>query len=190
MSQVTYFPRYSNLENVVTNSTLHLLSQINQHSTERLRAFLGNLLGDEDLPLGISFEQQRPTASSVPDGSILQEPFHLVIETKVGSDVDAGQLIRHFDAFTKGGTGNYLILLTKSDVPPEQVAEVMAKSKETGVVFRHITFEQLCAQLRDLAQPHETHLKHVTDDFQVYCSDMDLLPDWRKWLRIVPCRVT
>ena len=187
MSRVTYFPRYSGLENVVTNSTLHLLSQINQQSTERLRAFLGDLLGNEDLPLGISFEQQRRSASSVPDGSILQEPLHLVIETKVESGVDAGQLVRHFDAFEKGRTGNYLILLTKADVPAQHIAAAEAKSKETGVIFRHVTFERLCAGLRDLAQPHEAHLRHVADDFQVYCSDMNLLPDRRKWLRIVPC---
>ena len=187
MSQVTYFPRYSGHENVVTNSTLHLLSQINQHSTERLRAFLGDLLGDQDLPLGISFEQQRHGGSSVPDGSILQESLHLVIETKVGSSVDPGQLVRHLDAFTKGRTGNYLILLTKVDVTPEQVSEVMAKSRETGVVFRHVTFERLCNQLEGLALAHETHLKHVTSDFQMYCSDEGLLPDRRRWLRIVPC---
>lgn len=187
MSRVTYFPRYSGPENVVTNSTLHLLAQINQHSTERLRAFLGDVLGDEDLPLGISFEQQRRSGSSVPDGSILQEPLHLVLETKVGSGVDAGQLVRHLDAFSKGKTGNYLILLTKAEVAPEQVAALTAKSKETGVVFRHVTFERLCEQLKELALPHETHLKRVAEDFQAYCSDEGLLPDRRKWLRIVPC---
>jgi hypothetical protein len=190
MSRVTYFPRYSGVENAVTNTTLHLFSQINQQSTERLRALLSELLGGEEVPLGLSFEQQRRSANSVPDGSILQEPLHIVIETKVDMGVNVDQLIRHFEAFTHGRTGNYLVLLTKHDVPESQVAGVVAKSKETGVIFKHVTFERLCEQLEDFAQSHETHLWRVVEDFRAYCSEMNLLPDRRKWLRIVPCGTT
>jgi hypothetical protein len=151
---------------------------------------LSELLGGEEVPLGISFEQQRRSGNSVPDGSILQEPLHIVIETKVDMGVNVDQLIRHFEAFTHGRTGNYLVLLTKHDVPESQVAGVVAKSKETGVIFKHVTFERLCEQLEDFAQSHETHLWRVVEDFRAYCSEMNLLPDRRKWLRIVPCGTT
>ena len=190
MSRVTYFPRYSGVENAVTNTTLHLFSQINQQSTERLRALLSELLGGEEVPLGISFEQQRRSSNSIPDGSILQEPLHIVIETKVDMGVNTDQLIRHFGAFSRGRTGNYLVLLTKHDVPASQVANVIAKSTETGVIFKHVTFEQLCRQLEDFAESYETHLWRVVADFRAYCSEMNLLPDRRKWLRIVPCGTT
>ena len=48
----------------------------------------------------------------------------------------------------------------------------------------------LCEQLEDFAQSHETHLWRVVEDFRAYCSEMNLLPDRRKWLRIVPCGTT
>ena len=187
MSRVTYFPRYHSRENVVTNTTLHLFSQINQQSTERLRELLSQLFDGEELPLGISFDQQSRAETSVPDGSIFQESLHIVIETKVDAGVDTDQLIRHCEAFTAGRMGNYLMLLTKRDVPADLFDGVMLKAKEAGVIFKHVTFEKLYGLLDKFAFEHETHLKHVVEDFRVYCSDMDLLPDRRKWLRIVPC---
>ena len=187
MSRVTYFPRYSGGENAVTNTTLHLFSQINQQSTDRLRALLIDLLDVGEVPLGISFEQQKRSANAVPDGSILQEPVHLVIETKVEAGVDSAQLIRHLTSFNLGRGGNYLILLTKHPTTDSQISAVLAKSKEVGVIFKHVTFEQLYERLKDFAQSYETHLRHVVDDFRAYCSETNLLPDRRKWLRIVPC---
>src|SRR5436190_24223311 len=102
MARVTYFPRYTTQENVVTNTTLHLFSQINQHSSDRLRSVLSELLGDDEMPLGSNFQQQMRSETSVPHGGILQEPVHFIIETKVSAGVDADQLIRHCESFVKG----------------------------------------------------------------------------------------
>lgn len=190
MANVTYFQRYTTQENVVTNTTLHLFSQINQHSSDRLRQLLSELLGDVDMPLGINFQQQRRSDVSVPDGGILQEPVHIVIETKVGAGVDADQLIRHCASFDKGRSGNYLLLLTKNAADQQVLEPVMHKAKEIGAVFQNITFEMLCHSLKGLAKEYERHLLRVIEDYEAYCSDMDLLPDRRKWLRIVPCGTT
>ncbi len=187
MSRVTYFPRYTTAENVVTNTTLHLFSQINQHSADSFRAVLGELLGDADLPLGVNFQQQTRSMNSIPDGSILQEPVHVVIETKVTAGVDIDQLIRHCGTFDKGRKGNYLLLLTKAKVDRKFLEPVYSKAKEFGAAFWNVTFEELCHSLKDLAKAHETHLLRVVEDYAAYCSDMNLLPDRRKWLRIVPC---
>jgi hypothetical protein len=113
MARITYSSRYTTAENVVTNNTLHLFTLINQHSPDRLRAVLSELFGDEEVPLGINFQQQTRSKTSVPDGSILQEPVHIVIETKVGAGVNADQLVRHCESFGKERKGNYLMLLTK-----------------------------------------------------------------------------
>ena len=190
MSRITYYPRYTTPENVVTNTTLHLFSQINQHSADTFRAFLGELLGDADLPLGINFQQQTRSANSIPDGSILQEPVHVVIETKVTAGVDIDQLIRHCGSFEKGKNGNHLLLLTKDKVDKKFLEPVISKAKEIGAAFWNVTFEELCASLKDLAKAHETHLLLVVEDYAAYCADMNLLPDRRKWMRIVPCGET
>lgn len=190
MPNVTYFQRYTSQENVVTNTTLHLFSQINQHSSEKLRQVLSELFGDVEIPLGIDFQQQIRAAVSVPDGGIIQEPVHIVIETKVTAGVATDQLMRHYESFVKGRTGNYLILLTKNEVEQQMLDPVRNKAKEIGAIFRNVTFEKLCDSLQGLAKDYEVHLTRVIEDYSAYCSEMGLLPDRRKWLRIVPCGTT
>lgn len=190
MSNITFFQRYSTQENVVTNTALYLFSQINQHSPDRLRQVLTALLGENEIPLGINFEQQIRFKNSVPDGFILQEPVHIVIETKVTAGVNADQLIRHCQSFVKGRPGNYLMLLTKNEADEQVIEPVRRAAKEIGAVFQNVTFEKLCACLKDLAEKHETHLMQVVEDYSAYCTEMGLLPDRRKLLRIVPCGTT
>lgn len=190
MARPTYYPRYSTPENVVTNTTMHLLSQVYQHSPDILKAVLSELLGDAEMPLGVDFQQQTRSETSVPDGRILQEPVHIVLETKVDAAVNIEQLIQHCKTFEKGAKGNFLLLLTKEAVQDELLDPVRLEAQGIGAKFRNITFEHLCDGLGGLAKEHETHLKLVIEDYLAYCADMGLLPDRRKWLRIVPCGTT
>lgn len=190
MSRVHYFQRYSTKENVVTNTTLHLFSQINAHSTDRLRELLVDLLDDQDIPLGLNIGQQVRSTTSVPDGIISQEPLHIAIETKVDAGIDIDQLTRHLQTFKQGSTGNYLLLLTVDKPTSGIVDPVVEAARKTGVTFKHLTFEEVCESLRGSVHPHETHLKAVVDDYLLYCDEVGLLPDRRSWMRIVPCGQT
>jgi hypothetical protein len=190
MSQIHYFQRYSTKENAVTNTALHLFSQINAHSTDRLRELLVDLLDDQEIPLGVNINQQIRSATSVPDGVISQEPSHIVIETKVDAGIDADQLKRHLQSFKQGGTGNYLLLLAINDPIDAAVDPVHKAAQALGVTFKALTFETVCKSLKSSVHPHETQLNAIVEDFLLYCSDMQLLPDRRSWMRIVPCGQT
>lgn len=190
MPSITYFQRYSTKENAVTNTTLHLFSQIYNHSPDRLKGFLSELFGNETIPLGLDFVQQTRSDASVPDGVIHQEPVHILIETKVTAGVDSDQLIRHCRSFNPKIQGNFLILLTKETVPDTDVATVHDTAKEYAAIFRKTTFEELCKALENVAREHETHLKSIVNDFVAYCAEMGLLIDRRRWLSIVPCGKT
>jgi hypothetical protein len=108
----------------------------------------------------------------------------------VTAGVDVDQLIRHCESFDKGRSGNYLLLLTKNKADDQVLESVCRKAKEIGATFQNVTFEKLCGSLNGLAKEYETHLMRVIEDYAAYCTDMDLLPDRRKWLRIVPCGTT
>lgn len=190
MSQVTYFQRYTSHENAATNTTLHLFSQLNQHSPERLKQVLSEILGDVDVPLGITFEQQTRSPVSVPDGRIVQEPIHLALETKVDAGLNIDQLLRHCDSFEKGRAGNYLLLLTRNAQSDQAFPSVRSKCQELGIVFGHSTFSNLCGTLTEAVKDYEVHLKRVIDDYIAYCSDMGLVQDAETWMRIVPCGQT
>ena len=190
MSRITYFPRYSTKENVVTNTTLHLFSQIYRHSTERLRDLLSYILGEQDLAFGVDIHQQVRSGSSVPDGVISQEPLRIILETKVDASLNVAQLLAHCDRFDPGRRGNYLLLLSRDEQSRGQLEPVYEKAKLRGFTFKHLTFEALRDELVDSVEPYEIHLKAVVDDFVQYCADMGLLPDRRSLMRIVPCGST
>lgn len=57
MAKVHYFQRYSTKENVVTNNTLLLFSQIYFYKEEYLEKMLGEINDDLEVSIGINFEQ-------------------------------------------------------------------------------------------------------------------------------------
>lgn len=189
MSKVTYFQRYSTRENAVTNSTLHLFSQIYQESTDRLKELFCELLGNE-ISLGVEFVQQERCNNAVPDGYIYQQELHIKIETKVTAGVDVNQLIRHCETFKSSDCQKFLILLTRNEVNDRDLDKVKIEAKNRGIVLCKCTFEELCSKLKNYSKEHETHLKNIIEDYISYCNESDLFVDRRKWLSIVPCGST
>ena len=121
MTQVTYFPRYAQKENHVTNNTLLLLRHLYEFNRLKFAKFLEGL-GDDasDIAerLGLQFNQQQPTISSVADGFVTQESIKVVIESKLdGNAFNRDQLLRHLSAFDQscGSGGQLLVLLSPND---------------------------------------------------------------------------
>ena len=94
MGSIHYFQRYSQKENVLTNNTLLLFSRLYQHSPISFQNFLNDLL-DLDVDAGISFSQQIKGQGSVPDGSLTQTSFRIIVETKLHENFSVGQLKGH-----------------------------------------------------------------------------------------------
>lgn len=111
MSEVHYFPRYSQPENVVTNNTLLLLLRLREYSRFKFETFMERLCADQDVQLASSwlrFQQQIGTGKGIVDGFIAQDSIKIAVETKVNDAFDQAQLQRHFAAF---GTEQHKLLL-------------------------------------------------------------------------------
>ncbi len=71
MTQIHYFPRYSQRENFETNNTLLLLHRLYDYNRFRFEKFLSSLLRDaateagNDFSLGLQINQQVGTGESV-----------------------------------------------------------------------------------------------------------------------------
>ena len=99
MSQkISLFPTYSQRENQTTNHCLLLLKMLYEENPKFLSEALGILLGEKSLgTVGVQFIQQRQAKGGVPDGEIFQDPFSVLIETKLGSNFNEDQLLRHLN---------------------------------------------------------------------------------------------
>lgn len=186
MSKIHYFQRYSSIENTVTNNTLQLFARIYDHSASAASSLLSDITG-EPVEIGIEISQQERAGSSVPDGSLIQRSFKILLEAKVDAGFDFDQLLRHATSFS-GESQKLLLLLTKQSIGnAEQDIAFRIGQKFPDVIFKNITYEGICKAVKGRFKEHESTMSALVDDYIEYCNDANLFDQSRFLLRIVPC---
>lgn len=187
MSKIHYFQRYSSIENTVTNNTLLLVARIYNYAPEQASRLLSEIVG-EPIDIGIEISQQGREAKSVPDGTIIQRSFKIVIESKVRAAVRKAQLLQHAKSFADE-TQKVLLLLTKQKLEEGEETELKAAIQKNcpGVLFKNVTYEEICGIIQDLFQRHENEMRSLVDDYVEYCNDTKLFDQSKYLMRIVPC---
>jgi len=186
MSRIHYFQRYSSVENTVTNNTLQLLARIYAYSPTKASILLSELTG-EPVEIGIEINQQERGEESVPDGSVIQRSFKILVESKVDAGHDADQLLRHAGIFSDEDQ-KILLLLTKRHIGKDE-EDVKRKicENEPDIIFKNITYEEVCKVALSLFQEYEYEMRELTGDYEEYCNDVGLFDQSRYLMRIVPC---
>ena len=204
MSNLHYFQRYSQKENVVTNNTLLLLSRLYAHSILHFEAFLADLLEDEvsesgTLEIGVRFGQQvAGSGKSVPDGVLEQRSFKVVLETKLHSNPNMSQLVRHLKSF--GDEECQVLLVLTPARPRPGFLEKLRKAvndhnQGSGQRVRSvcITFREVIRSYRDALAAHDHEMLSLVADYEDFCATFQkgqLLPRDDYTMRAVPCGKT
>ena len=191
MSEIHYFPRYSQPENVVTNNTLLLLLRLREYNRFKFEKFMEMVCGDEDVQLASSwlrFQQQKGTGKSVVDGFIAQDSVKIAVETKLTEAFDPAQLENHLAMF---GTEQHklLILLSPSlgALSTSQLALVRESAKPRNIQVLHTSFEDVLEKARRCLSEHDEEMIALVDDYEAFCSDLGLLPRDEYRLFVPPC---
>lgn len=192
MSSIHYFQRYSQPENVATNNTLLLLSRLYQDSPNKFKGFLNDLLDDNDLEAGIQFNQQQKGKGSVPDGSLSQVSFKVVVETKLHKNFSLQQLTEHLNSF---GAEQHQVLLSLSPKPPDnslksQIETAVSKFNtqyKTSIKYLPTTFQEIVIKFNNSLEDHDYELIEIIDDFESYCLHDRLITDEEARMRVVTC---
>ena len=192
MSTIHYFQRYSQLENVATNNTLLLLSRLYQHSPNKFKGFLNDLLSDTDLEAGILFNQQERGKGSVPDGNISQISFKVVVETKLHQHFSISQLKDHLNSFNNE---DHKILLSLSPKLPstsfrnEIDKEIIAFNTNKNVSIKYIptTFQIIVEKFKNILEDYDVELIEIINDYEDYCINDNLITDEEYRMRAVTC---
>jgi len=192
MSSIHYFQRYSQPENVATNNTLLLLSRLYQHSSNHFKGFLNDLLDDTDLEAGILFNQQQRGKGSVPDGSISQTSFKVVVETKLHQNFSVQQLTEHLKSF--GNEDRKILLSLSPKIPTASVqGQIEAEVKkynaanDTSVKYIPTTFQSIVEKFRNTLEDYDFDLIPIVDDYEVYCINDKLITVDEYRMRAVTC---
>jgi hypothetical protein len=179
MSEIHYFPRYHKHENVVTNNTLLLFNLFYQKNPSVFEALLNELLGEDlELKVGVRMVQQEGSRNDgTPDGSIGQESFKILIETKTDQSSWDAQLLRHLRGF-KGVHRKVLLLLN-----PERVSvsdKVLEKARKEDISIYARSFEDIIQAANAVISDRDFELRDMVQDYEGFCDHEHILP-WTKY---------
>lgn len=193
MSNIHYFQRYSQKENVATNNALLLFSRLYGNSPIKFKYFFNEILEDIDFEVGIQFIQQLKNNKSIPDGIIAQDSFKLVIETKLDTrHFNVNQLSKHLNSFN---TESFQILLSLSPSKMSNDFKNQVKStiddynlqNGTFIRFIDITFREIVSTFRTIISDYDFELIDIIDDYEDYCNSSNLINEAEALMRVIPC---
>lgn len=189
--KIHYFQRYHTKENVATANTMLLLSRLYQYSTDKFFRFLNSLFFPDNFEPEIVFRLQEKSSNSIPDATITQESFKVVVETKLSDWFYTDQLERHLLAFENE---KQKVLLTLAPEYMEAEKRKMLgsrlaaynESQETPIRHVNTTFEELVNRIQEVIDDRDYEMQEVLEDYLNYCYHDSLIPvsDGWKFMRV------
>lgn len=184
--KIHYFQRYHAKENVATANTMLRLSRLYQYSSDKFFRFLKSEFFSDSFEPEIVFNLQEKSVDSIPDATITQESFKIVVETKMSDWFYSEQLMRHLNSF---GDEKYKVMIT---LAPELMAEDKKKifeqqlkeynsAQSKPVIHINITFEGIVNAIQEVIDDRDYEMQEVLDDYLNYCYNDGLIAVSDSW---------
>ena len=190
MTNVHYFPRYSQPENFATNNTLLLFHRLYESNRYTFHKFLKQLVDDQQIAeIGLQLSQQTRTGRSIPDGYLSQDAIKICIEAKNSAKAFyEDQIGRHLDGFREGASG-YLILLSPHlpEIEQQIWQRLSEAAKGKNVELIQLTFSKIVDCFRDSLRDFDSELQELIQDFEDYCSESGLIDTDVTTMFVPPC---
>ena len=191
MRNVSYFPPYSQEENVVTNTVLLLLSHVHRLAPGIFSNLLTTITEDE-YAVGPTFHNQVRVqgGSGIPDALIQQAPFEIYVETKLGGGLAADQIAAHLTTIKKNETApgsSILIGLTGTAIDQALYNELRDLGKSNGVRFCATTFSEIADILENASADFRIDLNFILEEYRAFIQERGLVPVSENKLLINPC---
>lgn len=189
--KIHYFQRYHEKENVATANTMLLLSRLYSYSSDKFFGFLKSEYFADSFEPELVFTLQEKSVDSIPDATITQEGFKIVVETKLTDWFYSDQLMRHLKSF--GDEKNKIMITLASELMAEEkLADFEKQLKEYNetqtypVIHINTTFEMMANAIGDVIDDRDYEMQEVLEDYLNYCYKDGLIPvsDSWKYLRM------
>lgn len=183
---IHYFQRYHEKENVATANTMLLLSRFYSYSSDKFFRFLKTEYFSDSFNPEITFRLQEKSVDSIPDATITQESFKIVVETKMSDWFYNDQLLRHLNSFDDE---KYKVMITlapelmeegkKADF--EEKLKAYNEKQHHPVIHINTTFETLTNAISDVLDDRDYEMQDVLADYLNYCYTGGLIPVSDSW---------
>jgi len=185
--KIHYFQRYHSKENVATANTMLLLSRLYSYSSDKFfRLLKSEHFFNDAFEPELIFNLQAKSVDSVPDATISQESFKIVVETKMSDWFYWDQLIRHLNSF---GDEKFKVLITLAPEKMEASKKLDFDNKlkeynstqDYPIMHVNTTFEKITEAIQDLINDRDYEMQEVLDDYLNYCYKDKLIADsWKR----------
>ena len=184
---IHYFQRYHAKENVATANTMLLLSRLYSYSSDKFFRFLKSEYFSDSFNPEITFRLQEKSVDSIPDATITQESFKVVVETKMFDWFHDDQLLHHLNSF---GDEKYKVMITlapelmeegKKAIFEEKLKEYNEKKQYHPIIHINTTFEAMANAISDVLDDRDYEMQDVLADYLNYCYTDGLIPVSDAW---------
>ncbi|MGP1376235.1 MAG: hypothetical protein ACTTKS_01485 [Bulleidia sp.] len=184
--KIHYFQRYHAKENVATANTMLLLSRLYQYSSNKFFSFLKSEFFFDSFEPEIVFNLQEKSVDSIPDATITQESFKIVVETKMSDWFYLDQFKRHLNSF---GDEKYKVMITlaselmeedKKNIFEQQLKEYNA-THTRHVIHINTTFEGIANAIQEVIDDRDYEMQEILDDYLNYCYNDRLITVSDSW---------
>lgn len=163
-----------------------LLSRLYSYSSDKFFRFLKSEYFYDSFNPEIVFTLQEKSVDSIPDATITQESFKIVVETKMSDWFYEDQLLRHLNSFSDE---KYKVMITlapeameagKMNAFEEKLKEYNEKQKHP-VIHINTTFEAIANAISDVLDDRDYDMQDVLADYLNYCYTDGLIPVSDAW---------
>lgn len=184
--KIHYFQRYHEKENVATANTMLLLSRLYSYSSDKFFRFLKSEFFSDSFEPELVFTLQEKSVDSIPDATITQEGFKIVVETKLTDWFYSDQLMRHLKSF---GDEKYKVMITLASelMNEDKKADFEKQLQEYNATLMHpiihinTTFEYLANAVQEAIDDRDYEMQEVLDDYLNYCYTDGLITISDSW---------
>lgn len=187
--KIHYFQRYHEKENVATANTMLLLSRLYSYSSDKFFRLLKSEFFSDSFEPEIVFNLQEKSIDSIPDATITQESFKIVVETKLSDWFYSDQLLRHLKSF-RDEKYKVMITLAPEMMNPDKKKEFEEILKEYNtshtypVMHVNTIFERLVNAIREVIDDRDYEMQEVLEDYLNYCYNDKLILVSDAWKRM------
>jgi len=184
--KIHYFQRYHEKENVATANTMLLLSRLYQYSSDKFFSFLKSEFFSDSFEPEIVFNLQEKSVDSIPDATITQESFKIVVETKMSDWFYSNQLMRHLNSF-KDEKYKVMITLAPELMLESKKADFEQQLKDYNdtqtypVIHINTTFEGVANAIQEVIDDRDYEMREVLEDYLNYCYNDGLITVSDSW---------
>ncbi len=180
MPDISYFQKYSQKENHITNNTMLMLRHVYRHSPIMFGKLVEQLIEDSKIEIGLTFSQQLRSEGSTPDALISQKPVNIYIEAKSDGELYLDQIKRHAKSIKNNNNGSFtsvIVGLSKKSVSKKNLVEFQKACEEHGASFTAVTYRDIVESLNDICPEYESDLKEIIIDYESFIRSQGMLPN-------------